>query len=311
MHDLPRLAFAFAIAAACGFAQAKVVTKSIAYEQGGQKLEGYLAYDDAKSGARPGVLVVPEWWGLNDYVKSRARQLAEMGYAAFAADMYGDAKVTRDPKQAQEWSSAVGNGGLMAPRSKAALEVLKEQPQTDKSKLAAIGFCFGGSTVLQLAYSGEPLAATVTFHGGLMAPKEEQLSQIKSPILILHGAEDGFVKPETMDQVRTSLDKAKVDWYMVTYANAVHASLESRRQQLQDPRHRLQREGGAPLLGRDAGLLQGAVQALEVGGFPRLTGELEDMQAGVGAVHDVDVAAARPRPRCWSGSRPCTAPCVT
>ena len=89
-------------------------------------------------------------------------------------------------------------------------------------KLAAIGFCFGGS-VLQLAYSGEPLAATVTFHGGLMAPKEEQLSQIKSPILILHGAEDGFVKPETIDQVRTSLDKAKVDWYMVTYANAVHA----------------------------------------------------------------------------------------
>jgi len=222
-RTLPRLAFAFAVAAACGFAQAKVVTKSIAYEQGGQKLEGYLAYDDAKSGARPGVLVVPEWWGLNDYVKSRARQLAEMGYVAFAADMYGDAKVTRDPKQAQEWSSAVGNGGLMAPRSKAALEVLKEQPQTDKSKLAAIGFCFGGSTVLQLAYSGEPLAATVTFHGGLMAPKEDQLSQIKSPILILHGAEDGFVKPETIDQVRTSLDKAKVDWYMVTYANAVHA----------------------------------------------------------------------------------------
>jgi len=222
-RTLPRLAFAFAVAAACGFAQAKVVTKSVAYEQGGQKLEGYLAYDDAKSGARPGVLVVPEWWGLNDYVKSRARQLAQMGYVAFAADMYGNAKVTRDPKQAEEWSSAVDNGGLMAPRSKAALEVLKEQPQTDKSKLAAIGFCFGGSTVLQLAYSGEPLAATVTFHGGLMPPKEDQLAKIKSPILILHGAEDGFVKPETIDQVRASLDKAKVDWYMVTYANAVHA----------------------------------------------------------------------------------------
>ena len=222
-RTLPRLAFAFAVAAACGFAQAKVVTKSVAYEQGGQKLQGYLAYDDAKSGARPGVLVVPEWWGLNDYVKSRARQLAQMGYVAFAADMYGNAKVTRDPKQAEEWSSAVDNGGLMAPRSKAALEVLKEQPQTDKSKLAAIGFCFGGSTVLQLAYSGEPLAATVTFHGGLMPPKEEQLSQIKTPILILHGAEDTFTKPETIDQVRASLDKAKVDWYMVTYANAVHA----------------------------------------------------------------------------------------
>jgi len=220
---LPRLTFAFAVALACGLAHAKVVTKSIAYEQGGAKLEGYLAYDDAKSGPRPGVLVIHEWWGLNDYVKNRTKQLAEMGYVAFAADMYGDHKVTRDPKQAQEWSSAIENGGLMAPRSKAGLDVLKQQAQTDKSKLAAIGFCFGGSTVLQLAYSGEPLAATVTFHGGLMPPKDDQLSQIKTPILILHGAEDGFIKPETIDQVRTSLDKAKVDWYMVTYANAVHA----------------------------------------------------------------------------------------
>jgi dienelactone hydrolase len=219
----PRIALAFALAFTVSLAQAKLVTKSVAYEQDGTKLEGYLAYDDAKSGPRPGVLVIHEWWGLNDYVKSRTRQLAEMGYVAFAADMYGEHKVTRDPKQAQEWSSAIGNGGLMAPRSKAGLEILKQQAQTDKAKLAAIGFCFGGSTVLQLAYSGEPLAATVTFHGGLMPPKEEQLSQIKSPILILHGAEDGFIKPETIDQVRTSLDKAKVDWYMVTYANAVHA----------------------------------------------------------------------------------------
>jgi len=219
---LPSLAIAFALAA-CSFAQAKVVTKNIAYEQDGVKLEGYLAYDDAKSGARPGVLVVPEWWGLSDYERGRARQLAEMGYVAFVADMYGDHKLTNDPKQAQEWSSAVGKAGLMAPRSKAALDVLKQQAQTDKAKVAAIGFCFGGSTVLQLVYSGEPLKAAVTFHGGLMPPSESQASQIKSPILILHGAEDGFVKQETIDQVRTSLDKAKVDWYMVSYANAVHA----------------------------------------------------------------------------------------
>jgi dienelactone hydrolase len=211
------------LALACGIAEAKVVTKTIAYEQNGQKLEGYLAYDDAKSGPRPGVLVIYEWWGMNDYVKSRTRQLAEMGYVAFAADMYGDGKVTRDPKQAQEWSSAVGNGGLMAPRSKAGLDVLRQQPQTDKSKLAAIGFCFGGSAVLQLVYSGEPLNAAVTFHGGLMPPQESQIAMIKSPILILHGAEDTFTKPETIDQVRVSLDKGKVDWYMVTYANAVHA----------------------------------------------------------------------------------------
>ena len=220
---LPRLALAFAFAAA-SLAQAKVATKDIAYEQDGQKLEGYLAYDDAKSGPRPGVLVIHEWWGLNDYVKSRTKQLAEMGYVAFAADMYGDHKVTRDAKQAQEWSGAFySTPAKFAARSKAGLDVLRSQPQTDKSRLAAIGFCFGGSTVLQLAYSGEPLKATVTFHGGLMPPQESQLAQIKSPILILHGAEDGFIKPETIDQVRTSLDKAKVDWYMVTYANAVHA----------------------------------------------------------------------------------------
>ena len=111
----------------------------------------------------------------------------------------------------------------MAPRSKAGLDVLRRQPQTDKSRLAAIGFCFGGSTVLQLAYSGEPLNAAVTFHGGLMPPLDAQIANIKSPILILHGAEDTFVDPKSIDQVRVALDKGKVDWYMVTYANAVHA----------------------------------------------------------------------------------------
>ena len=209
---------------ACGLAHATVVEKKIDYQDGGgAKLEGYLYYDDAKSGPRPGVLVIHEWWGLNDFVKGRAKKLAQMGYVAFAADMYGDKKVTRDPKHAEEWSSAVGNGGLMAPRSKAGLDILRKQPQTDKSKLAAIGFCFGGSTVLQLAYSGEPLAAAVVFHGGLMPPAENQVAGIKAPILILHGAEDTFTPQKTIDEVRTSLDKGKVDWYMVSYAHAVHA----------------------------------------------------------------------------------------
>jgi dienelactone hydrolase len=220
-----RIATAFAaLALAATFAQAKVVTKSVQYEQDGEKLNGFLAYDDAKSGPRPGVLVIHEWWGLNDYVKQRAQQLAQMGYVAFAADMYGNAKVTRDPKEAQAWSSAVGGKpGLLAARSKAGLDVLRQQPQTDKSHLAAIGFCFGGSAVLQLGYSGEPLDGIVTFHGGLMAPDDTQAKQIKTSIVILHGAEDTFIKPETIDQVRKSLDGAKVDWYMVTYANAVHA----------------------------------------------------------------------------------------
>jgi dienelactone hydrolase len=221
-HIFARLAGLVLICA--GVAHAKLVEKTIPYEQDGTKLSGFLVYDDTKAGPRPGVLVIHEWWGLNDYTKGRARQLASMGYVAFAADMFGDGKTTRDAKQAQDWSSAVGSKpGLLAARSKAGLDVLRQQSQTDKKRLAAIGFCFGGTTVLNLVYSGEPLNATVTFHGGLIAPDDKQVKQIKSPILILHGAEDGFIKPETIDKVRTTLDKGNIDWYMVTYANAVHA----------------------------------------------------------------------------------------
>jgi dienelactone hydrolase len=216
----------FALAAALAFtgAEAKVVTKTIDYDHDGKKMRGYLAYDDAKGGPRPGVLVVHEWWGLNDYAKSRTRQLAEMGYVAFAADMFGDGKTTRDPKEAQAWSSEVSaQAGMLASRSKAGLDVLRKQTQTDVERLAAIGFCFGGTTVLQLAYAGTPLKSTVTFHGGLVVPDEQQARKIRGTVLVLHGAEDTFIKPETIDGLRKSLDAAKVDWYMVTYANAVHA----------------------------------------------------------------------------------------
>jgi len=211
------LAFAFP-------AQARVVAKSIDYEHEGQKLQGYLVWDNAKPGPMPGVLVVHEWWGLNDYTKNRARQLAEMGYIAFAADMFGTGKVTRDVKQAQAWyKEATEKPGLLASRSKAGLEVLKKQQGVDTKHLAAIGFCFGGTTVLQLAYSGEPLNGVVTFHGGLVVPDEGQAKAIKTPILILHGAEDTFVKPEAIAAIQKTFDAAKVDWYMVTYAHAVHA----------------------------------------------------------------------------------------
>lgn len=205
-------------------AEAKVVTKTIAYDHDGQKLQGYLAWDDAKAGPRPGVLVIHEWWGLNDYTKMRTRQLAEMGYVAFAADMYGDGKTTRDPKEAQAWSSAVSSQpGMLAARSKAGLDVMRKEKVTDVERMAAIGFCFGGTTVLQLAYAGVPLKGVVTFHGGLVVPDEQQARKIRSPIVILHGAEDTFVKPETIDGMRKALDAAKVDWFMVTYAQAVHA----------------------------------------------------------------------------------------
>ena len=200
---------------------AAVQTKEISYQQDGKTMKGFLAWDDAKKGARPGVLVIHEWWGLNDYTKMRTKQLARMGYVAFAADMYGDGVTTRDPKQAQEWSSGVGKS--MAPRAKAGLDVLSKQKDVDTKHLAAIGFCFGGTTVLRLAYSGQPLDAAVVFHAGIVAPTDEEAKAMKTHLLVLHGAEDTFSKPETIETLKKTLDANKVDWYMVTYAHAVHA----------------------------------------------------------------------------------------
>jgi dienelactone hydrolase len=149
--------------------------------------------------------------------------VASLGYVAFAPDMYGDGKTTDDPKQAGAWSGEVRKAGELAPRAKAGLEVLLKQPHVSKDRIGAMGFCFGGSTVLALAYSGADLRGVVTFHGSLFPPDETQRTRIKAPIAILHGEKDPFVKPETIAAVKEALDAGHVDWYMVTYANAVHA----------------------------------------------------------------------------------------
>ena len=206
-----------------GAAHAKVVGKNIGYMYQGHPMLGYVAYDDAQAGPRPGVLVVHEWWGLNDYIKKRTEQVAAQGYVAFAPDMYGDGKTTTDPKEAGAWSGEVGKSNELAPRAKAGLDVLLKQPGVDRSRIGAMGFCFGGSTVLALAYSGANLRGVATFHGSLFPPDEQQRTHIKAPILIMHGEKDPFVKPETIAQVKEALDAGKVDWYMVTYADAVHA----------------------------------------------------------------------------------------
>ena len=213
-----------ALAAAILFAasaHAKVVGKTVEYKFENTTMKGYLAYDDAKKGARPGVLVVHEWWGLNDYTKGRARQVAALGYVAFAPDMYGDGKTTNDPKVAQQWYDEVQKSGQLAPRAQAGLAVLREQANVKKNDIGAMGFCFGGSAVLALAYSGADLRAVASFHGGLFPPQAG--AQIKAPILIMQGEKDPFVKPETLQQVKDALDGAHADWYMVTYADAVHA----------------------------------------------------------------------------------------
>ncbi|HVZ66267.1 MAG TPA: dienelactone hydrolase family protein [Lacunisphaera sp.] len=206
--------------------QAEIVTKPVAYEQGGVKLEGFLAYDDARissSQKAPGVLVIPEWWGLNDYVKGRAKQLAALGYVAFAADMYGKGVVTTDAKKAGELSGQFYGKPLMAERARAGLDQLLATGFVEANHVAAIGYCFGGSTVQALAYSGAPLAGIVSFHGGLIPVPADAAARNKASILICHGAVDPFVKPEAVAAFKKAMDDGKFDYQFISYAGAVHA----------------------------------------------------------------------------------------
>src|SRR5580692_544313 len=205
--------------------QGKLVTKTVSYEQNGTKLEGYLAYDDAatEKGKVPGVVVFPEWWGLNNYIKSRADQLANMGYVAFAADMFGDGQSTTELAKAKEFASQFYGKPLMAERAQAALDQLLKTGMVDESKVAAIGFCFGGATSLALAYTGAPLAGVVTFHGGLIPAPADAAQKTKAKFLILHGALDPLVNKEAVDSFLKSMNDGKFDFQFVEYSGAVHA----------------------------------------------------------------------------------------
>jgi dienelactone hydrolase len=206
-------------------ASASVVTRAVDYEQGGVKLQGFLAYDDAKAkaGQLPGVLVIHEWWGLNDYVKNRAIQLANLGYVAFAADMYGTGVLAKTPQEAGELSGAVRKNGLLAARGQAALDQLLATGLVDPAKVAAIGYCFGGSAVQALAYIGAPLAGIVSFHGGLLAATPDDAAKNKAKILICHGALDPSMKQEQIDAYLKSLNDGKFDYEFKQYAGAYHA----------------------------------------------------------------------------------------
>jgi dienelactone hydrolase len=204
-------------------AQAKLVTQTVTYKQDGAECQGFLAYDGAMRGKRPGVLVVHEWWGINDYAKKRAEQLAGLGYVAFAADMYGQGLTTTDPKEAAKQAGALrGNPTLFRARAQAALKVLADNPRVDPKRLAAIGYCFGGTTVLELAYAGADLAGVVSFHGGLTRPSSEEAKSIKARILVLHGADDPHVSAPDIAAFQEAMRQGGVDWQMVFYGGAVH-----------------------------------------------------------------------------------------
>ncbi|MCM2358020.1 MAG: dienelactone hydrolase family protein [Geobacteraceae bacterium] len=205
-------------------AQAEVRTEKVEYRHGEAVQEGYLAYDDSLTGKRPGVLVVHEWWGLNDYAKRRAEQLARLGYVAFALDMYGKGKVTSDPKEAGRLSGYFRDDrSLMRARAAAGLAVLKGRPQVDPARIAAIGYCFGGTTVLEMARGGAELKGVVSFHGGLATPNPADAKNIRGKVLVLHGAADPFVPAAEVVAFQEEMRQAGVDWQMVFYGGAVHS----------------------------------------------------------------------------------------
>jgi dienelactone hydrolase len=204
--------------------QAAIKSKTVEYLQGQTVLEGYLAYDDAISGIRPGVVVVHDWMGVNDFARKRVDDLARMGYVALAADIYGKGIRPKDANEAMALVSKYkSDRALMRARAWAALDKLTDQPQTDRARVAAIGFCFGGTTALELARAGAPLEGVVSFHGGLDTPNPQDAKKIKAKILVLHGADDPHVPPEQVAAFEKEMRDAGVDWQLVKYGGAVHA----------------------------------------------------------------------------------------
>ncbi len=219
----PALFALLASSVVAGTAAAEIVTREVPYTHNGTELTGYLAYDDAREGKLAGVLVVHEWWGLNDYPKARARQLAELGYVAFAVDMYGVPPVTT----AQEAGALAGpfnqDRTAMRERALAGLKVLHEQPNVDAGRTAAIGYCFGGTTCLELARAGAPLRSVVSFHGNLSNPNPADDRNIRAKVLVATGGADPMVPAEQRAEFARSMEEAGVDYMLLVYGDAKHA----------------------------------------------------------------------------------------
>jgi dienelactone hydrolase len=217
---LAALSLSFALPAV-----AKIKTEVVEYKQGDTILEGYLAYDPAKvKKSAPGVLVVHEWTGVGPYVQKRAELLAEMGYVAFAADIYGKGVRPANPDAAgKEAGKYKGDRKLMRERVLAGLNVLKARKEVNPRKTAAIGYCFGGTTVLELARAGADVKGVVSFHGGLDSPNPADGKNIKAKVLVLHGADDPYVPAKDIAAFEDELREGGVDWQLVKYAKAVHS----------------------------------------------------------------------------------------
>ncbi|BCM92332.1 hypothetical protein IAD21_04211 [Abditibacteriota bacterium] len=205
-------------------ASAKIVTKKVPYQSGAVQCEGYLAYDDKFEGKRPAILIAHQWMGLTDYEKTRAVQLASGGFVTFALDLYGKDNMPKSMDEAKTLSGSFkANRPLWRERANDALKVLQQQPNVDPSKIAAIGYCLGGGTVLELARSGADVKGVVTFHGSLDTPTPEDAKNIKGKVLVLHGASDPAAPMSTVMALSDEMTKAGVDFQIVLYGHAVHS----------------------------------------------------------------------------------------
>lgn len=202
---------------------AAVVGKDVAYKAGDATMKGFLAYDDAMKGKRAGVLVVPEWWGANDYARKRARMLAGEGYVALVVDMYGNGQIADNPKDAGALAGSVNkNPPLAYARVDAARDFLDRQPNVKKGETAALGYCFGGGVVLNMARAGMPLKSVVSYHGVLATDMAVQPGAIKAKIRVFHGEADPIVPPAQVDAFKAEMDNAKADYMLVAYPGVKH-----------------------------------------------------------------------------------------
>jgi len=214
--------FSLMMLAATGSAQ--ILDQDVEYQDGNTSLERYMAYDQSKSGKRPGVLIVHQWMGLTDYEKMRARQLADLGYVAFALDMYGKNSRPKNMEDAAEQAGKYRNDReLMRKRAAAGLEELRKMGVCDTDNIAVIGYCFGGGVALELARSGADVKGTVSFHGNLDTPNPDDAKNIKGKILVQHGGADPRVPQKQVLAFWDEMEKADVNWQMKVYGNAVHA----------------------------------------------------------------------------------------
>ena len=208
---------------------AAVKTETVEYKQGDAILEGYLVYDDGTTEKRPGVLVVHDWLGISETTRMRAKQLAELGYVVLAADIYGKGIRPANAQEAQaEAMKYYKDRTLLRDRARAGLDFLASQKMVDAARLSVIGYCFGGAGALELAGSGAPLKGIVTFHGSLSTPTPDDAKNIKGKVLVLHGADDPFVKQSDVTAFMEEMQKGGVDWQLIQYGGAVHSFTDQR-----------------------------------------------------------------------------------